>query len=219
MIDLNKPFTLLNSKPRNTFQLANTLNGIKCYRSSDNSTYIVDILSKRGATVYISRGNIFVDGQEFTPSPRPSVYSYGIQVQDQFQYSNFPSDQEVITPSNHLNVSVPIIALKGTGNISVDAIAGPYLVDYDNRRYYPAAMEDTFRYKTFQLVPAVSSQLLTSKKIQESTDLDIAPETPPKNNLLSNLFTNIKSGTRKDAYVKDDDHQIIITLTHTSSHG
>lgn len=56
-------------------------------------------------------------------------------------------------------------------------------------------MEDTFRFKTFQLVPTVSSHRMTSKKLQESADLDISPDTPPQSDLLPNLFTDIKSGT------------------------
>lgn len=221
MIDLNKPFSLANVAPRDAFQLAGTFNGIKGYFSPDKSKFLIDILSKRGATVHTGNNNnkFYVDGQEFHHGNDSPTHYYGVLIQDHFQYSIIPSGQEVVTSSAHLNVGVPMIALKGTGSISVDAIAGPYLVDYTYKRYYPADTQDTFKYKTYQIVPALSSQLVTSKKIQESTDLNVAPETPPENNLLPNLFTNIKSGNHRDTYVKDNDHKINITLTHTSSHG
>lgn len=220
MIDLNKPFTLANVEPRDTFQLAGTFNGIKGYFNSNKSKFLIDILSKRGATVYTKDNNKFyVDGQEFHHGDNSPTHCYGVLIQDHFQYSIMPSNEEVVTSSAYLNVSIPMVALKGTGSVSIDAVAGPYLVDFTYKRYYPADTQDTFKYKTYQVIPALSSQLVTSKKIQESTDLNVAPETPPENNLLPNLFTNIKSGNYRDTYVKDNDHKINITLTHTSSHG
>lgn len=79
-------------------------------------------------------------------------------------------------------------------------------------------MEMIFTYGGYQLLPSVSSATQTTKRIIDS-DLDIVPQQPPVQNLLPNLFNNIKSGTYKDTYVKDPGHKINITLNHSSSHG
>lgn len=133
MIDLSKPFRFHTEAVFSAFQISNTFNGVTYYATPDHSIFVLDILSKRGAAIRVKDGNVFIDGQRFSVNPQPPAYSYGVRIQDRLQYSEIPSDQEFTTPATQLNVNVPIIALKGTGNISVDAVVGPYLVNYVGR--------------------------------------------------------------------------------------
>lgn len=216
MIDLNKPFTTYATKPKSRFRLISTYQGLSCYEDVDiSNTLYFDILSLRGATIQVNRGTITINGNQTTISTRFTQFGYIVPVGENFNKQDLNPGDTIKTISNERNISLPILAIRGEGGTQVQSIAGPYFVD--GGHYYPADVQGVYRYKEYLLVPSVTSVTQTARDLSIS-DLEIAPE-QPKNDLLPNLFADIKSGTHTDTYVKDKDHKISIRLTHTSSHG
>lgn len=218
MISLDKTFRLQYKMPTTQFPFTDKLGGITFYRHADSSV-VFDLIKYRGRTIAPTRTGIYIDGVLYKNDKidYDNVY-YGILIGDVWYMEAIPMDDILQTTSMKWNVNLPIRVINGTGERAVDAVAGPYLFNTTTKEATQADANTTFQFGDYQLLPTLSSDVVTTKKLWIG-NLEMAPQDPPVNELLPNLFRNIKEGTYSDTYEQDDKHKIRITLTHSTSHG